>query len=207
MTDDEREAFERFWQLIQLNEEFVLQHANAPCPDASERWDEELEAAYERIKPVLQPLARNRFFSAPPGLVARAGPFVAETSHQALMFLLNPPEALFGHICALSSPEYLAIRKEAQEELRQIQDVTAAGSADKTEVRLDGISKPGAHIDGVDLNQTQKDILKAVDSTPRRGEDVALKAGYGHELVRRHLPTLMRLGLVKHKHRHGYYRP
>lgn len=206
MTDEEREAFERFWQLIQLNEEFVLQHANAPCLDASERWDEELEAAYERIKPILRPLARNRFFPAPPCLVARAGPFVAETAHQAMMFLLNSPKALFQHIDVLSSPEYLKIRKETQKELGQIQDLTAGNSADESEVRLDVVSHTGAQTDGLDLSPAQKDILKAVDSTPRLGEDVATRAGYSYDLTRRHLPTLRRLGLVKHKDGEGYYR-
>ena len=206
MTDEERHAFEQFWRLVQLNEEYVLQYANAPCPDAGERWDEELATAYERIKPILQPLAKNRFFSGPPGLIGQTGPFMAETAHQALMFLLNPPEVLFWHIEVLSGPEYLEIRKEAEEELRQIQNRTVAGSAEKRGIPPEVGSQSVVQAGDVPLNQSQKEILAAVDSTPRKAQDVATKAGYSYDLVRRHLPTLKRLGLVKHNG-DEYYRP
>jgi len=112
--------FEDFWSHVRDAEHSIRDWDRPPLQrgEAAYYWDERFAAAYDAVAPLLQPLAQKRMFVTPPS-VPELSPFSAETAHQALMFFLNPPQALFGYPSALDSPEYRQIKREAQDELRQ----------------------------------------------------------------------------------------
>lgn len=97
--------------MIRRTELQIRENALIPCPwDADDRWDFELEDVYDAIHPLLVCLSRPRIFMAVSSLVNRQGPFKADNAHLALMFVLNPPEALFGNAGLLESDDYIALR-------------------------------------------------------------------------------------------------
>src|SRR6185437_3253211 len=63
----------------------------------------------------------------------------------------------------------------------------------------------GVHPPFPELGRTCFEILRATDPEPRRGWQIAERVGYAHDTVRRHLPRLIELGLIK-KTARGYYR-
>jgi hypothetical protein len=116
------DVFDTFWDHVQRAEQDVWENGHrGPLPPicSGDPWDEEFAAAYEEIQPYLRRFKRDRFFPVPAGLPFRPRPIRAETAHQAIMFFLNKPDELYGDIKALDSPEYLAIKEEAKEELKQ----------------------------------------------------------------------------------------
>jgi hypothetical protein len=113
--------FDDFWREIRRAEEFIRQYGHTGWePRYQERWHEPLEQAYAAIRPHLAPVVYPRMIITPvefPNL----NPYEAETAHQALMYFLNPPENLFGHLRALDSREYLQIKRDAHAELDRLQ--------------------------------------------------------------------------------------
>ena len=107
--------------MVRRIEQYIAENSHRPCPiDAEDRWDFKLEDAYDAIHPLLVCLSRPRIFMAVSSLVNQRGPFTADNAHQALMFVLNPPEALFGNAGVLKSDEYIELRTEAEAEVRQL---------------------------------------------------------------------------------------
>jgi hypothetical protein len=120
MTSKERRALDDFWRYVNRTEEFIRQYGHTGYdPSNRDRWDDDFAAAYEAIRPALRPFS-PRMFTVPTD-VPVLNAYSAETAHQAVMFFLNPPQALFGSIQALDSPEYREIKNQAQEELRRVQ--------------------------------------------------------------------------------------
>jgi hypothetical protein len=57
------------------------------------------------------------------------------------------------------------------------------------------------------LNEAQRAIMEVIGETPMLGKDIAVKAGYEHDTVRRHLAFLVKLGAIKkHGSGRGYYK-
>jgi hypothetical protein len=120
MNEKTQKAFGIFWDRIGHAENMIFDHTGPRYPPfVKEDMDDSFFEAYAAIKQALKPLANKRHFIGPPE--APGYPvFEAETAHEALMFILNPPEALFGLPAILTKEEYLTIKREAQEEYRKI---------------------------------------------------------------------------------------
>jgi len=107
MSDMDANCFAAFWDCVRRNEEYISQYGHIGYdPNAAEGWDERFAECYAAIEAALRPVARPRMFAVPAYLPGKSA-FQAATAHQAIMFFLNPPEALFGYGRALGSPEYL----------------------------------------------------------------------------------------------------
>jgi hypothetical protein len=119
------ETFDRFWTEVDRAEHFVHQHGHLDWqPHYRDYENRPLLLAYDAVEPFLRRLSRNRLVQVPHE--ARGmNPYEAANAHQALMIFLNPPEALFGQVGLLRSAEYLEIKREAYEELRQTQSALA----------------------------------------------------------------------------------
>jgi len=125
MKASEREAFEEFWNHVRRTEQDIRENPYAPSPanygDPLDEKDEEFLESYRKIKPYLSKFRRKRLFFAPTGLLLRSGSYSAETAHEALMqFLLHPTD--YETATVLNSKEYLAIKEEAQDELKKRQE-------------------------------------------------------------------------------------
>jgi hypothetical protein len=113
------DAFDVFWDYVRQAEEDIETHRGGRLPPIchGDPWNDDFAYAYDAIQRYLGKFRCRRFFVVPVGLPFRGRPIQAETAHQALMYFLNPSRELYGDAQALSSPEYLAIKKEALEEL------------------------------------------------------------------------------------------
>ncbi len=115
------DSFDKFWNFVAKAEQDIQQngHLGRMPPDShDDPWDDEFAAAYDVVEPQLQKFRETRFFKVPAGLAFVPGPFTAETAHQALMFFLNPSTQLYGELGVLDTPEYLAIKESAMQELQ-----------------------------------------------------------------------------------------
>ena len=66
---------------------------------------------------------------------------------------------------------------------------------------------PSKHssVDESVLSFAQQCVLEVIDAIPRRGPEIARRAGYTYVSVRHHLSLLRKLGLIEHSTR-GYFR-
>ena len=122
---DERtaKAFEHFWGRIGSTEHSIFDWTGPRLPPfVKEGMDDSWFEDYDAIRMALKPLAKRRPFIAPAEATGDAV-FQAETAHEALMFILNPPDALFGLPHILTGREYLDIKREAQEEFRRMLEI------------------------------------------------------------------------------------
>jgi hypothetical protein len=124
MKSTELADFTHFWDHVDRAEQDIRENRYAPTPanrgDPWEEKDEEFFRAYQKVKRHLAKYRRRRPFYPPVGLMLRSGMYEAETAHEALMsFLIKPAE--YESASVLRSPEYLAIKNEAQDELKDRQ--------------------------------------------------------------------------------------
>jgi len=111
-------AFGDFWDRVgQAKHEIRSWMGPRAAPGTEELMDDEWFELYEVMRPALQPFAKKRHFSVPPEAPGYSV-FEAETALEALMFFLNPPEALVGLHHVLDDPQYLQIERDAQQECR-----------------------------------------------------------------------------------------
>lgn len=202
MTPEALVQFDLFWDFVRRAEDEIRLNFNQGYrPDMiHDPWDDEFAAAYDAIRPHLVPQEERRMFLVPTGIPSRK-PFTAASGHEALMFFLNPPRALFGSAESLDSLEYTQIMTRAMNELRVLQPDQLN---DQNAVRS-GVANQQSDPRN-ELSETQQDILDAVDSVPRQGKEIAARTDYTYDSVRKHLPGLIKLGLIKKHVNSGYYR-
>ena len=189
MVDVDPTPFDEFWRYVAIQEDFIKQYGAvrlAPV-EVEDKWDKQFEALYEAIAPALEKLPKSQsekpMFTAPPSLPG-ANAFAADNAHQALMYVLNPPEGWFGSIGALDSPEYREIKKAAHRELRQL----------------------GLTSDTIHLNENERLVLSVIDETPRMSPAIADKVGISEDTARHILANLKKLGHIKNLPKKGYVR-
>ncbi|MBS0205539.1 MAG: hypothetical protein JSS49_21760 [Planctomycetes bacterium] len=85
-------------------------------------WDDDFANSYENIHPILKEFFNAKFYEVPPGIPNCSAPFVAETGHQALMFFLNPTNALYGAAPFFETKEFQNILDSAISELKKKQE-------------------------------------------------------------------------------------
>lgn len=184
MDSDAVQRFDNYWRTITRNEEFIQQWGHNLRTDWRDRWHQDLEDAYLLVRPLLVPVTRSRMFHQLPGGI---NPFEAENYHHALMLLLNPPERWFENVGVLRSPEYVALKREAENE-----ELLATGTGLAAPAM---VTSPGL-FDGV--NDTAWDILQAMDRIePRRWAEIGSRAGYSEDKVRQYSTFLQGQGLIK----------
>jgi len=193
MNDSDIDSFDEYWRTVSRNEEFIRQYGHNACMDWEDKWHQDLEDAYSRIQPLLSPVTQRRMFHQLPG---ELNPFDADNYHHALAKFLNPPERWFGNVGVLCSPEYLALKQAVAEEVKAIyQTPTADVSPETTDSRLDG------------FNDTAIAILQAMDDqNPRTLKEIATKAGYGYDNVRRYSKRLQNANLIEMIESRGFIR-
>jgi hypothetical protein len=156
------EAFEAFWTEVDRAESHVRQCGHVGWhPDYRDEESVPLTLAYVAIEPFLRPLSTRRLFRVPHD--ARGmNPYVASNAHQALMFFLNAPKALFGQVGLLRSAEYLEIKREAHEELRQLQSSDVAMKREAQEA-----AKSAPEEEGKPVSRSQKKRGRPSDTDER----------------------------------------
>jgi hypothetical protein len=115
-------ALETFLNFIEKSERNIRldgYRGRLPPDFKGDYWDEEFAAAYQAIGPFLKGYRKVRYFAVPSGLAFCPTPIKAETACQALMYLLNPPEELFGETGILDTDAYKAIKAAAILEIQQ----------------------------------------------------------------------------------------
>ena len=123
-SDDVGRCFEKFWDFVAACERNYRTegHTGFYPPDmVGDFCIAEFHDVYDQIHPWLKKFHKRRMFSLPVCLRHHPGPITAETGHQALLFFLNPPEALHGELGVLDSAEYLEMKKIACDELAYAQ--------------------------------------------------------------------------------------
>ena len=155
MNSDNVQRFDEYWRTITRNEDYIRQYGHHKCPYWEDKWHQDLEDAYLQVRPLLASVTERRMFHGLPGGL---NPIEAENYHHALVLLLNPPELWFGNLKVLCSPEYLAVKREAENEERSV--------ARTSPYALRVVHSPDP-VAGV--NDTAWDILHAMDRVePRR---------------------------------------
>lgn len=193
MNDADVEALDDFWRTISRNEEFIRLHGHHGCPDWENKWHQDLEDAYARIRPLLSSVTQRQIFHGLPG---NLNPFDAENYHHALIKFLNPPERWFGNVGVLGSAEYLMLKRAAEEEETAVAqfshaDVTAESATSSLE----------------DLNDTAITILESMDlQQPRTWKEIADQSGYPYDVVRRYSKKLQESKRVKKIGQRGFVR-
>jgi len=192
MNESEIDALDRFWQIISDEEDYIRQYGHYAFPEWKEKWHQALEDCYAEIRPLLEAVSQHQMFQGLPG---NLNPFTAENYHHALTLVLNPPERWFGNIGVLNSVEYLELKKSAESELAFIQ-----GKSQTASVKV--ISSPFD-----ELNDTEIIILTTMDSeTPYTWKEIAVRAGYGYDVVRKYSKGLRDRNLIKKLGSRGFIR-
>ena len=103
MTPAQSKTLVAFWSHVRQIESRVRDNGHRPCPwDVDSLWDQELEESSEALHPLLVCLSKRQVFMAASSLPEKRGPIEADNAHQALMFQLNPEEAMYGNPSLLS---------------------------------------------------------------------------------------------------------
>jgi predicted transcriptional regulator len=191
MPTENAEVFDDYWRAITRAEDFICQYGHTADPCWETRASNDLQATYETVRPMLAAVSGQRMiYTLPRGLNA----FAAENLHHALVMVLNPPERWFGRISILDSSEYHILKGQVEKEERRI---LAAFEAKWP--------TPESCCDSPDLNETELDILEAMDEQPRPWAEIAKRAGYESHTVRRYSKRFQAMGLIK-KTRRGFIR-
>ena len=229
MTPMQTQLIDTYWSMIRRRERDIRENGHRPCPcDVDDRWDFEFEDAYEVIHPLLVCINKPQIFVAVSSLPHLRGPFAAENAHQALMFQLNPAEAMYGDPSQLDSEKYLDIRNKAEAELAQLAAMDEIPVAVPvlprvgTEIWNDnfvrGWTLPKPIIGPVDgsvatsitslshvLTSGQQEIFDVVKETPLSGKAIHKLLGGSYETVRKYVRVLMKMNLI-HRVSQGYVR-
>lgn len=188
MNDVDITAFDDYWRTVTRNEEYICQYGHHGCPDWESKWHDDLEEAYDSVKPLLEPISEKRMIH---DLPADLNSFDAENFHHALIKFLNPPERWFSKIGVLVSPEYLGLKQEVKNEQKAITTKPFSNGTTKSDSRK------------LELSQPQKDILEAMETLEAKNNqshtwlEISDEAGYSYEVVRRHSRFLQEAGLVR----------
>lgn len=137
MNPEEVRQFDAFWEHVRKAEMDIAVNGHKGCPppdQLGDDWDEAFAAAYQAVRKFLRRLRKERLYIPPPGMPWRPKPYAADTAHQALMEFLNPPQEAYGHPGVLDTPEYLAIKAAAVEELRLRKDSRDQAEAEHVRV-------------------------------------------------------------------------
>jgi hypothetical protein len=184
MNDSDVMKFDNYWRTITRNEEFIRQHGHRGCPDWEDKWHQDLEDAYLAVRPLLAEVTEQRMFY---DLPCNLNPLEAENYHHALVIILNPPEFWFGNLGVLRSPEYLALKREAENEER---------SVTRTSLVTPPVCTSPDLLEG--LNDTAWEILHAIDRVePRRWKEIGRLAGYSEDKVRQYSTELQEKQFIK----------
>lgn len=187
MTPEQSQTIGPFWSQVRQIEKRILENCHRLGPlDVEGLWNDEFEKTYETLAPLLAPLCQPQIFLGVSSLPHLRGPFEAENAHQALMFQLNPEEAMYGDPSLLRSEEYNVLRQAAEAEVKQLET--------KGNPILRGLST---------VKQEIVDALKAAKGQPLRGKEIAERINRSYDAVRSYLPELMGMTLVHHV-RQGY---
>lgn len=146
-------------------------------------WDDEFNLAYKSIRDHL-PRFASKYYRSPPGTAHQSFPFDAENPVQAWMFLLNPADMAFGELGYLESTEYQEIKNAA------------------FKILDNSLNPPLEHT----LTETQNNLVRATDQTPRPIKEIAKRADCDYQAARKYLPNLRRDGYVQKAEKNGYYR-
>lgn len=232
MTSAQMKILVAFWSQVRQIESRIRENGHRHCPlDIDDRWNHEFEDAYEAIRPLLVCISNPRLFVGVSSLPHLRGPFEAKNAHQALLFQLNPEEAMYGNPALLEAKEFVTLRKLAEAEselLASMNEIPVAvpvlpkcGAAiwDEDYVRRWKIPEPSAipssaisqttvPADPLDytLSETRMKLVEATDNVPRSIKDLAKRADCDYQTAKGYLPKLKNMGLVR-KVKQGYVRP
>ena len=184
MNDENVVRCDNYWRTITRNEEFIRQNGHHGCPDWEDKWHQDLEDAYLQVRPLLTSVTQRRMFHSLPGGL---NPFEAENYHHALVLVLNPPELWFGNMGMLRSPEYLSLKRGAQESEHVISNLPGGkGTVTDSQVCLE------------ELNDTALNILEAMDKNVRRTlAEITTLSGYSPRTVYGYSTRLQEAGLIE----------
>ncbi|WP_437202107.1 hypothetical protein [Planctomicrobium sp. SH664] len=193
MNDVEVTKFDDYWRTITRNEEFIKEHAHHGCPDWQDTWHKDLEDAYHQVKPLLESVTARRVYCDLPGDLTSID---AENYHHALVLVLNPPERWFGNMAVLRSPKYLELKRAAAEEERTV--ARSFPTERSTEAVPSLLER---------LNDTAITLLESMDlQAPLSLKEVADRAGYTYDVVRRYSKPLQEAKLIKKVGQRGFVR-
>ncbi len=116
---NETESSNFYWSAVSQTEEYIQTYGQHSCADWEGRSHQDLVNANLKVQPFLKAVSKRRMFYNLPG---NLNSFAAENFHDALIQVLNPPERWFRQLEILSSPEYLALKKGAEDEGIQMFD-------------------------------------------------------------------------------------
>ncbi len=165
--------FSQFWDMVTTNENFIRDYGNRPRPDTERLWHQDIEDAYQKLAECLTSVSEKRLFGdLPCGL----NPFPADNAHQALAYLLNPPERWFGDIGVLESIAYLRLKDQVKHEQECVINMQRTAETSLTEC--------------------QQKILDALTSMPQTWDQIYRKIDFDYNSVRRSGAALVKSGHV-----------
>lgn len=119
LTDDDFSGkIERFLKHVRDAElDIFLNGPQGPIPPdcLGENWDYAFESDFKQLAPHLSRVKQLRFYRMP--LARHLASFSATTAIEAWMLFLNPADHCYGETGVLRSPEYLAIKRLALDEM------------------------------------------------------------------------------------------
>lgn len=234
MTPELSNRIVNFWTQVRQVERRICENGHRPRPvDAEGLWNYELEEAYEVIHPILICISRTRLFKGVSSLPHLQGPFEAVNAHQALMFQLNPEEAMYGDPSLLETAEYRDVRKQAEAEVETLTKMDRIPVAVQIHPRCGaGIWQPDYEIkwaipdrsgDSADRNHhnrsevpvphtitaVQQKMLNAIRAAgePLRAEKISELIDCSFDTARRYVGVLMRRNLIHHVSQGYVYGP
>ncbi|WP_254511371.1 hypothetical protein [Anatilimnocola floriformis] len=221
MTPSQAKYFGCYWDQVRRTEKFIVERYHLSLQN-EDLWDLDFEDSYDAIAPSLASVYDERLFYAVSAVPERRGPFHAVNAHQALMFCLNPPEAMCGLPGILDSVGYVELRSLAERELKQLQSMPSIPVAVPVNPKvgakiweLDYEQKWSLSCENLDLaleaslrnlTTAQREILDAVTRIPTSAKNIAKRSGYPDQTVRLYLPKLIARGLLE-KGPQGYALP
>lgn len=234
MTPRQSKNIAFFWTQARQTERRIRENGHRPClVDVEGIWNCEFEDAYEAIHPILVYISKPRLFIGVSSLPQLRGPFEADNAHQALMFQLNPEEAIYGDPSLLESAEYRDLRKQAEAEVEML------AKMDQVPVAVPILPRCGASIwqpdyemswavpegsdvsadrsvrnsDDIPVSHTvtavQQKMLNALRAAgePLRAERLSELVDCSFDTVRRYVGVLMRRNLIHHVSQGYVYGP
>jgi hypothetical protein len=219
-----------FWAQVRQVERRIRENGHRPRPvDVEGIWNCEFEDAYEAIHPILACISKPRLFNGVSSLPRLRGPFDADNAHQALMFQLNPEEAMDGDPSLLESAEYRDLRKQAELEVEMLARMdripiaipilplcgasvwqpdyeTRWAVPDRSGVSTDRNHQNRSEVPApATITAVQQKMLNAIRAAgePVRGEKISELIDCSFDTVRRYVGVLMRQNLI-HRVSQGY---
>jgi hypothetical protein len=166
--------FEDFYDAIARLEDHLCRYGHIGwSPRSYDLWERPIDA-YEAIAGSLRKVSNRRLFPVPTQ-IPFLRPIVADNAHQAQLFLMNPPEHLFGFVGVLRSEQYVEIKAAAQRELETLFGAVDPVAQNGSHHAVD----PETRIDAVLLRHH----FKNENPEPLTQEQIALRAGVSQSAV------------------------